>query len=57
MHGFHFFVASSKLEKGRRQHALDLAREVVAAHALRPTAGATSPDGQVIVLRVLAPVV
>ena len=52
-----FFVAGSKLEKGRRQHALDLAREVIAAHALRPTAGVTSPDGQVIVLRVLAPVV
>ena len=52
-----FFVAGSKLERGRRQHALDLAREVIAAHSLRATAGATSPDGQVVVVRVLAPVV
>ncbi len=52
-----FFVAGSKLERGRRQGALDLAREVIEAHTLRPTAGATSPDGQVIVVRVLAPVV
>ena len=52
-----FFVAGSKLERGRRARALALAREVIAAHALRSTAGATSPDGQVVVVRVLAPVV
>ena len=52
-----FFVAGSKLERGRRAQALEMAREVIAAHALRPTAGATSPDGQVIVLRVVAPIV
>ena len=52
-----FFVAGSKLERGRRQHALDLAREVIADHSLRATAGATSPDGQAVVVRVLAPVV
>jgi urease accessory protein len=52
-----FFVAGSPLERGRRSSALDLAREVIAAHSLRATAGATSPQGQVVVVRVLAPVV
>ncbi|ABM36321.1 urease accessory protein UreD [Polaromonas naphthalenivorans] len=52
-----FFVAGSKLERNRRQQALDVAREVIEAHALRATAGATSPDGQVVVVRVLAPLV
>ncbi len=52
-----FFVAGSKLERKRRQEALDKAREVLAAHPLCATAGATSPDGQVVVVRVLAPVV
>jgi urease accessory protein len=52
-----FFVAGSKLERGRRARALDVAREAIAAHALQHTAGATSPDGQVVVVRVLAPMV
>ncbi len=52
-----FFVAGSKLERNRRQLALDCAREVMGAHALSPTAGATSPDAQVVVVRVLSPVV
>jgi len=52
-----FFVAGSKLERHRRQAALDVAREVIEAHALRATAGATSPDGQVVVARVLAPLI
>ena len=52
-----FFIAGSKLERKRRQEALDKAREVIAAHPLCATAGATSPDGQVVVIRVLAPVV
>ena len=52
-----FLVAGSKLARQRRQEALDVAREVIAAHPLRATAGATSPDGQVVVVRVLAPVV
>jgi urease accessory protein len=51
------FAAGSKLDKGRQQLALELARDVTTAHELRHTAGATSPDGQVIVLRVLAPLV
>ena len=52
-----FFVAGSKLARHRRQEALDKAREVIQTHPLCTTAGATSPDGQVVVVRVLAPVV
>jgi urease accessory protein len=51
------FAAGSKLDKERQQQALDLAREVITAHMLRGYAGVTSPNGQVIALRVLAPVV
>lgn len=52
-----FFVAGSKLERQRRQGALDVARQVIEAHPLCATAGATSPDAQVVVVRVLSPVV
>ena len=52
-----FFVAGSKLERHRRQQALDVARQVIEANALCATAGATSTDGQVVVVRVLAPLV
>lgn len=52
-----FFAAGHKLPRERRQQALDLARELIEAHPLRATAGATSPDGQVVVVRALAPLV
>lgn len=52
-----FFTAGSKLERQRRQLALDLARQVLEAHPLSAAAGATSPDAQVVVVRVLAPLV
>ena len=52
-----FFVCGAKLERGRRQQALDVARAVLETHALRATAGATSPNEQVVVVRVLAPLV
>jgi len=52
-----FFTAGSKLERQRRQLALDLARLVLEAHPLSAAAGATSPDAQVVVVRVLAPLV
>jgi urease accessory protein len=52
-----FFVAGSKIERARREQALELARAVITAHPLHQFAGATSPDGQVIVVRVLAPLV
>lgn len=51
------FAAGSKLEKRRRQAALDVAREIIDANPLHATAGATSPDTQVVVVRVLAPMV
>ena len=52
-----FFVTGTPLARPRRQLALDTARDVLTAHPLCTTAGATSPDGQVVVVRVLAPMV
>lgn len=52
-----FFVTGTPLSRERRQQALDGARAVLAAHPLAATAGATSPHPQVVVVRVLAPVV
>lgn len=52
-----FFVAGSPIAKTRRDGLLDIARGLVDDHALRESAGATSPHAEVIVLRVLAPVV
>ncbi len=52
-----FFASGSKLERKRRELALDVAREVMGTHALANTAGATSPNAQVVVVRVLAPLV
>ena len=52
-----FFCAGSPIGRDRIQTALDAARAVLQAHALAPTAGATSPHPQVVVVRVLAPVV
>jgi urease accessory protein len=52
-----FFVAGSKLDKARKEQALELARDLIAAHGLSATAGATSPNPQVLVVRCLAPVV
>jgi urease accessory protein len=50
-----FFATGSSLGRDRRELALDSARQVLHAHALQPRAGATSPNPQVLVLRVLAP--
>ncbi|RZI96853.1 MAG: urease accessory protein UreD [Variovorax sp.] len=52
-----FFVAGTPIAKARRDALLDIARGFADAHALKESAGATSPQPQVIVLRVLAPVV
>ncbi|MFT4190964.1 MAG: urease accessory protein UreD [Comamonas sp.] len=52
-----FFVAGSPIERGRRQALLEVAQDVAQQHGLAATAGATSPDARLIVLRVLAPVV
>ena len=52
-----FFVAGSAIARARREAALDAARALIEAHALRESAGATSVHGQVIVVRALAPLV
>ncbi len=52
-----FFACGTRLPRARRERVLDAARAVLDAHALKPTAGATSPDAQVVVVRALAPVV
>ncbi len=50
-----FFAAGTPLDRTRRDAALDAARAVMDAHPLKATAGATSPNAQMVVLRVLAP--
>lgn len=52
-----FFACGDKLVRGRREQVLDAARAVIEGHALRATAGATSPHAQIVVVRALAPVV
>lgn len=52
-----FFIAGQNLTRERRERALDSARASIAQHALAGMAGATSPHPQVLVVRVLAPVV
>ena len=52
-----FFVSGSAIDKTRRDQALDDVRELMQAHALRASAGATSPHPQVLLVRVLAPLV
>lgn len=52
-----FFVAGAPIARARREAALDATRALIDLHGLRESAGATSPHAEVIVLRVLAPVV
>jgi urease accessory protein len=52
-----FFACGEPIARTRREAILDAAREVIGAHALASTAGATAPGPQVIVVRVLAPLV
>ncbi|MDE2417948.1 MAG: urease accessory protein UreD [Burkholderiales bacterium] len=52
-----FFVTGSPLTRQRRELALDSVREVIAQHPLASLAGATNPHAQVVVVRVIAPVV
>lgn len=52
-----FFLSGSPLLRERRQQALDTARAVLDPHGLSTSAGATSPNPQVVVVRVLAPLV
>jgi urease accessory protein len=52
-----FFVTGSALDRTRRETGLELARQVIDTHPLNATAGATCPNPQVMVVRVLSPVV
>jgi urease accessory protein len=52
-----FFVAGQPLARNRRDALLEATRATLADHALAATAGATSPNPQVVLVRVLAPVV
>jgi urease accessory protein len=50
-----FFATGSPMGRERREMALESARQVLQEHPLKPWAGVTSPNHQVLVLRVLAP--
>jgi len=52
-----FFVAGSALQRDRREQALEATRAVLAASALAATSGVTCPNPQVMVVRVLSPLV
>lgn len=52
-----FFVAGADIARPRRDRLLDAAREVLSAHPLARTAGATAPGPRVIVVRVLSSLV
>jgi len=52
-----YLACGSPLARERREQALELARQAIGAHALAADAGATSPAGAVVVVRVLAPLV
>lgn len=52
-----FFVAGSPVARARRDALLAHARTLLEASPLAESAGATSPHAEVVVLRVLAPVV
>lgn len=52
-----FFVTGSPLTRQRRELALDSVRAVIAQHPLASLTGATSPHPQVVVVRVITPVV
>lgn len=49
-----FMVTGSVLERHRRDQLLDATRDHLRAHSLAPWGGVTSPNPQVIILRVLA---
>jgi urease accessory protein len=55
--GTFFFVAGSPISRTRRDTALELARDLIAAHPLHTTAGTSAANDRVLVVRVLAPMV
>jgi urease accessory protein len=50
-----YLVCGQPMDRAYKTTALDSAREVIAAHALATSAGATSPNAQTVVVRVVAP--
>jgi urease accessory protein len=50
-----FFCTGGPLGRARQTAALDAARACIDGHPLAASAGATSPNPQVVVVRVLAP--
>jgi urease accessory protein len=52
-----YFAAGSELPRQRRDALLESAREILEAHPLVATAGATAPGPRVVAVRVLAPLV
>lgn len=52
-----FFISGSELSRSQVQGGLDAARAVIDQHPLCLSAGATSPDRRVLVVRALCPVV
>jgi len=52
-----FFVSGRTITRERRERALDEVRALMDAHPLRLSAGATAPNPQVLVVRVLSPLV
>ncbi len=50
-----WFAAGAPLAAARRERLLDAAREVCAGDSLQRTAGSTSPQAELVLLRVLAP--
>ena len=52
-----FFVSGRPIERTRREGALEAVRTLMHSHALGASSGATSPHPQVLVIRVLAPLV
>jgi len=50
-----YLVCGQAMDRAYKTTALDSARDVIAAHALAATAGATSPNAQTVVVRVVAP--
>ena len=52
-----FFVSGTPIARARCEEMLDMARALADAHPLAASAGITSPHAEIVVLRVLAPVV
>ncbi len=52
-----FLASGTDWPRARRDRALELAREIIAAHPFAHAAGATAPGPRVIAVRVLAPLV